>query len=41
MRTNKDKEAVYSLNIVGNAVRYHQFFYYVKERFERYQVNTK
>ena len=41
MQTNKDKETVYSLNIAGNTVRYHQFFDYVKEQFERYQINTK
>jgi EAL domain-containing protein (putative c-di-GMP-specific phosphodiesterase class I) len=31
MQPNKDKEAVHSLNIAGNTVRYHQFFDYVKE----------
>ncbi len=41
MQGNKDKETVYSLNIAGNTVRYHQFFDYVKVQFKRYQINTQ
>ncbi|MDT8426164.1 MAG: EAL domain-containing protein [Methyloprofundus sp.] len=41
MQTNIDKEIVYSLNISGNTVRYQPFFDYVKDQFERYQINTR
>jgi len=41
MQNNIDKETVFSLNIAGNTVRYAPFFDYVKDQFEKYQVDTQ